>query len=299
MSGFIYIISNPSFSDGLLKIGKSQKDPTLRKDELYSTGVPEPFEVEYYAFVEDHDATELLIHKILKNFRPQNRREFFNCSVPHAILTIQQNADIKHEEIFYQSAEEIEEEKRRQVREKIKQNRLEEENKRQELKEREEEDKRRLRQQEIDRKQWEKKKGEFKDVAIYLVKIAALGGSWLALLYLFELFETKDNWLIFLFLIVCYTIFVVYVFRRISKKEETKPKTSKLDKHVRGRRESEILGKVTLKCPACHARLRILKGKQGTVKCPKCGELSRSRKEQSKSMDLYELYLEQIKNNKS
>jgi len=298
MSGFIYIMSNPSFSNGLLKIGKSTRNPSFRKDELDSTGVPEPFKIEYFVLVEDHDATELLIHKKLKDFRPHNRREFFNCSVPQAILTIQENAVIIEPDTVYQSPEKIEKEKRKQAEEKIKQRRLEEENKRQELKEREEEYKRRLRQQEIDRKQWEKKKGEFKDVAIYLVKIAALGGSWLALIYLCEIFGTKDTQWILLLLLVFYTIFVVYVFRRISNKEETKPKTSKLDKHVRRRIEAEIVGKVIVRCPACHARLRILKGKQGTVKCPKCGKISRSRKEQSKSMDLAELYLEQIKNNK-
>ena len=37
-------MSNPSFSDGRIKIGKSNRDPdTYRKDELDSTGVPEPF----------------------------------------------------------------------------------------------------------------------------------------------------------------------------------------------------------------------------------------------------------------
>tara|TARA_A100001015_G_C14355920_1_gene468566 strand:+ start:320 stop:514 length:195 start_codon:yes stop_codon:yes gene_type:complete len=51
-NGFIYIMSNPSFTDGKIKIGKSQKDPALRKEELNTTGLPEPFELEYYALVE-------------------------------------------------------------------------------------------------------------------------------------------------------------------------------------------------------------------------------------------------------
>ena len=40
-NGFIYIMSNPSFADGKIKIGKSQKDPSFRREELNSTGVPE------------------------------------------------------------------------------------------------------------------------------------------------------------------------------------------------------------------------------------------------------------------
>ena len=44
MAGFVYVMSNPSLSEGLLKIGKSDKDPTkYRVDELQTTGVPEPF----------------------------------------------------------------------------------------------------------------------------------------------------------------------------------------------------------------------------------------------------------------
>ena len=51
-------MSNPAFPD-LIKIGKSKKDPTTdRVSELNQTGVPEPFKVEYYAFVEDEDYLE-------------------------------------------------------------------------------------------------------------------------------------------------------------------------------------------------------------------------------------------------
>ena len=46
MNGFIYIMSNPTFGNRI-KIGKSKGDPSsFRKDDLYSTGVPEPFKVE-------------------------------------------------------------------------------------------------------------------------------------------------------------------------------------------------------------------------------------------------------------
>ena len=48
MAGFVYIMSNPSFADGRIKIGKSDRDPEeIGKPALNSTGEPEPFKVEY------------------------------------------------------------------------------------------------------------------------------------------------------------------------------------------------------------------------------------------------------------
>ena len=62
MAGFVYIMSNPAFP-GLLKIGRSRKDPTIdRVNELtLSAGVPQPFKVEYSAFVDDHELLESLV----------------------------------------------------------------------------------------------------------------------------------------------------------------------------------------------------------------------------------------------
>ena len=133
MSGFIYVMSNPSFSEGILKIGKSESDPSvIRKDALYSTGVPEPFEVEYYAFVEDHDTVEVNVHRELQNYRPNKNREFFQCSVPQAIVSIRKNAHIKYEEIFYKSPEQIKAEELKQKREAENQARILEQQKREE-----------------------------------------------------------------------------------------------------------------------------------------------------------------------
>ncbi len=108
-NGFIYIMSNPSFSDGRIKIGKSQSDPSsFRKKELYSTGVPEPFVVEYYAFVQDYNNAEKKIHKRLSKFRPNKDREFFSIEIPEAIIKIRELCIIKYEEVFYKSPHEIE-----------------------------------------------------------------------------------------------------------------------------------------------------------------------------------------------
>lgn len=48
--GFVYVLSNAGMP-GLLKIGSSTKVPTARAAELNTTGVPSPFEVEYYCLV--------------------------------------------------------------------------------------------------------------------------------------------------------------------------------------------------------------------------------------------------------
>ena len=109
--GFIYIMSNPSFSDDYVKIGKSKGDPnSFRKKELYSTGVPQPFKVEYSAFVKKFDEVELAVHEALSEARVNRNREFFEVSVPDAIYHIRKIAGkIDLEKVYYKSKEEIEE----------------------------------------------------------------------------------------------------------------------------------------------------------------------------------------------
>lgn len=101
-------MSNPSFADGRIKIGKSDRDPTTRKEELETTGVPEPFVVEYYAFVEDHHRLERELHRYFASFRPNRNREFFTCSIPEVINVVRDKSVILHEKVNYKSPEEIE-----------------------------------------------------------------------------------------------------------------------------------------------------------------------------------------------
>jgi hypothetical protein len=108
MAGYIYILSNPSFPDRI-KIGRSERDPVkFRVAELYTTGVPDEFVVEYYALVENYDVVELKCHQLLKQFRPNKNREFFNYPIPEAISVIRRVAgQIKDEKVFYRTEEEI------------------------------------------------------------------------------------------------------------------------------------------------------------------------------------------------
>ena len=112
--GFIYIMSNPIFTDRRIKIGKSKRDPnTFRKNELYSTGVPEPFQIEYFALVENYNSVESEIHKRLDDKRPNKDREFFTSTITEAIDVIREISNIKYEEDFsdpsYSSSKKINE----------------------------------------------------------------------------------------------------------------------------------------------------------------------------------------------
>lgn len=73
---------------GLVKIGFSLKVPTERALELSTTGVPMPFDVEYYCLVEDPAALEIAAHQALSAQRQSADREFFRMSVRDAIAAI-------------------------------------------------------------------------------------------------------------------------------------------------------------------------------------------------------------------
>ena len=115
-------MSNPLFDR--IKIGKSTKDPTKdRLNELNrETGIPEKYKCEYYAFVGDEHGLEFSIHKQFSHQRPNPKREFFEVSIPEAIIAIRETATkfggIKYEEIYYISPEEIAEAEQAAAKEK-------------------------------------------------------------------------------------------------------------------------------------------------------------------------------------
>lgn len=85
--GYIYVMSNASFPT-LLKIGSTAGEPEDRKKQLYSTGVPSPFKVEYSKDCDDFKRIERKIHKDLSKFRLNPAREFFECDLNTAIDSI-------------------------------------------------------------------------------------------------------------------------------------------------------------------------------------------------------------------
>lgn len=88
LSGYIYILINAS-TDGIIKIGKTQRDPSERAKELSSaTGVPTPFTVVYHAYFNDCDKAEKFVHTKLERYRVANNREFFKVESNIAIDTV-------------------------------------------------------------------------------------------------------------------------------------------------------------------------------------------------------------------
>lgn len=89
--GYIYVLSNPSISNGL-KIGFTKRPVEERVKELSSsTGVPTPFVIEYWKLTNDVEGVERLVHKELGQFRLNSNREFFNVALEVAVDAIKDN----------------------------------------------------------------------------------------------------------------------------------------------------------------------------------------------------------------
>lgn len=84
---YIYVFSNPSMP-GLLKIGSTKRNPSKRSQELYTTGVPTPFVLEYSCVVADCCASERQAHRALDRYRVTQNREFFRISLNAAMKKI-------------------------------------------------------------------------------------------------------------------------------------------------------------------------------------------------------------------
>ncbi len=93
MPGYVYILTN-EVMPGLVKIGKTTRDPYTRAREISgTTGVPKPFEVAHYVYVSDCDQVEQIAHSQLWRYRVNNRREFFQISLADAKKALDQIAD--------------------------------------------------------------------------------------------------------------------------------------------------------------------------------------------------------------
>ncbi|MEY3759007.1 MAG: hypothetical protein RIR39_498 [Pseudomonadota bacterium] len=70
---------------GILKIGRSINGGRNRALELYGTGVPLPFKMEFEAWSPDCINDESYVHDLLDEQRINKSREFFKVSVSDAI----------------------------------------------------------------------------------------------------------------------------------------------------------------------------------------------------------------------
>ncbi len=123
-SQIIYVLTNPAMP-GLVKIGKTtQLEVDGRMRQLYSTGVPVPFDCAFACQVKDAAEVEKALHYAFGNTRINPNREFFKIEADRVISVLkllkidditaqfehQLEADI--EEVDKQSSQQLKDTKR-------------------------------------------------------------------------------------------------------------------------------------------------------------------------------------------
>ena len=91
--GYVYILTNPSFREDWVKIGKSSRPVDVRSKELDNTAVPLPFEIFATMKTAKYNEAEKHVHHSIERFtnrRIRNNREFFNVK-PEETLEIFQD----------------------------------------------------------------------------------------------------------------------------------------------------------------------------------------------------------------
>lgn len=86
--GYVYILTNKSFREDWVKIGKSSRPVNVRSKELDNTAVPLPFDI--YATLRSvkYNEVEKQLHSmldLLTNTRIRKNREFFNVQPDKAL----------------------------------------------------------------------------------------------------------------------------------------------------------------------------------------------------------------------
>ena len=99
--GIVYLLTNPVMP-GLVKIGMTaQKDIEKRMRELYTTGVPVPFECQFACKVKKGDCVKIekALHAAFASQRVNANREFFRIQVEQAkaILELFHHTDVTEE----------------------------------------------------------------------------------------------------------------------------------------------------------------------------------------------------------
>ena len=85
----VYVLINPAMP-GLVKIGKTSRGSVdARLSELYSTGVPVPFECAFAGRIEDESKIEKAFHRAFGPYRLNPKREFFQIEPEQAIAVLE------------------------------------------------------------------------------------------------------------------------------------------------------------------------------------------------------------------
>ena len=106
-AGYVYILTNPSFKEDWVKIGKSSISVEQRVKQLDTTAVPLPFEIYATLKTSKYSEAEKLIHHYIERFtnlRIRNNREFFNVAPEDALAIFKDVAllldDAEIDEVF-------------------------------------------------------------------------------------------------------------------------------------------------------------------------------------------------------
>jgi hypothetical protein len=84
----VYVLTNSAMS-GLVKIGRtSQEDANGRIAQLYTTGVPVPFTLEFACKVPNAEEVEKALHIAFAPWRVNPKREFFRMEAHQAIAIL-------------------------------------------------------------------------------------------------------------------------------------------------------------------------------------------------------------------
>lgn len=95
--GYVYILTNPSFREDWVKIGKSSRPVDVRSKELDNTAVPLPFEIFATMKTAKYNEAEKLVHRYIERFtnlRIRNNREFFNVQPEEALEIFREVASL-------------------------------------------------------------------------------------------------------------------------------------------------------------------------------------------------------------
>lgn len=84
--GYVYCLTNQSMRN-LVKVGYTIKQPEIRMKELYKTGVPINFNLQFAIRINNYSQTETIIHNMLKKYRYNKSREFF-IRTPEEVYSI-------------------------------------------------------------------------------------------------------------------------------------------------------------------------------------------------------------------
>lgn len=105
--GIVYLLTNPVMP-GLVKIGMTtREDMDSRMKELYSTGVPVPFECQFACRVKKSDCAKIekALHTAFSPQRINANREFFRIQVEQAKAILEL---FHHEDVTVEVTDEIE-----------------------------------------------------------------------------------------------------------------------------------------------------------------------------------------------